>query len=371
MSKKLPWIGAGLGLLAAGAFLAFRPSQAPDGKEAAPSLKDVATPELLRRLSESLPEEEYEALLGILVARGRPAADALLAASRGNKDKDWDPVLPALARIRRDSPDPALREEVDAYLRDVFPMKIVIARSVSDEQAQREAAMARARPGETVEYWYNPMGSKSVGEEEVEVHSIAGLIDLLDEENAAALDTLTYRFAGEFHHRFAETLDAELRKAAMQPGTAKGAALSLVRIHRAQAAPFLAEMMKDPREFPRKAAVRAFEALEADAPEALPQILDLLADERCRDSVLSAVRSVSDYLAFKGKECAGMVMGRLAKADGPTRISLMEALRSFHVPEGVPLAPVEALMKDPDKDVAYWAEKTLDTLRPPPPDPEP
>ncbi len=361
-------VAAALALCVALGVLAIRRSGDPDA-QAEPALDSLPLPPLVARLSWNLPPEEYESLLRILVERGRPAAEALLSASRVHHKDDWDPTLPALAQIRRDSPDPALREEVDRFLRDVFPMKIRIVRSVSDEEAQRKAALARAKPGEMVEYWYNPMASQTEGEVEVEVGSVHGLVGLLEEENAQARSNLAYRFSGEFVCRFGDEVEAELRKAAKEYRTANGAALALVRIHKAKDMPFLVDLLKDPQVGIRKAGILAVSDLQSDAPEALPALLDLLVVEPHRDTVFEAICSVSPYLT---PESFRLVLGRLSKADAETRITLMEILRRIGLPQDHPLdlAPVEALTRDPDEKVADWARQTLETFRPPPPPPE-
>lgn len=366
---KKAWIALALAGLAAAGFVLLRPAKPSSPAAAEPSFDALPLPQLMDKLKWNLPEDEYEILLQAFVKRGRPAADALLAASRAAKDAPWDPALPALARIRRDAPDPALREEVDRFLRDVFPMKIHIVRTISDEEGAREAALARANPGEMVEYHFNPMGSRTVGEEDVEVHSLGGLVDLLAEDNAQALDHLTYRFASEFIHRFGDDADAELRKAAIGHGPAKGAALALVRIHRAKAAPFLVELLKDPREGRRKASVRAFAALEGDGPEAFPLLVALLGDPQHRDAARDAIYAQDMYLG--GPEPARLLLDVLARCDAEGRIAVMEILRRLPVPEEVPLDAVAALTKDPDPQVAYWAEQTLSSLRPTPPPTEP
>lgn len=359
----LALIAVGAALASAGGFFALRPSTEP-ALPAEPSFDSLPLPELMDKVRWNLPPDEEEALARAFVSRGRPAADALLAALADPAD-DAGRSLPYLARLRRDSSDPALRGEVDQALRGVFPLKLRIVRTISDEEAQRQAALVGAQPGDLVEFSYDPMGTKVLGEEEVEVETLRGLVDLLAEENASALRTLTYAFSNEYIHRFGEEVEVELRRAAREVRTAEGAAMALARIQGARAAPFLIELLKDPEAALRAAGHRGFEALEADAPATIPLLLELMRTEAHRSAARNAVLSVSNYLT---EDSARLVLGALATADAGTRISLMELLRRLPASEGLSLAPVEALLRDPDEAVADHARQTLDALRPRAPD---
>lgn len=333
--------------------------------EASPSagknpFSSLEIPQLLDRLKWNLPPEEDEQLLQALVERGRPAAEALFAASSGSQD-EWDYTLRALARLRRDAPNPALRQEAARMLRSVFPMKVRIVRTISDEEAKQDEALRRAKPGEMVEYWYNPLGSQQVGSEEVEVGSVKELVGLLAEANPSALNRLTGRFRYDYYYRF-EELETELRQAAVEPRTAQGAAQTLILIHGAGAAPVLMQQLKDSRAEIREAGVRAAGHLAAHAPDALPELLKLLTEERHREVGRRVIHSLSMYLP---PESAPLLMQALQGTDDLTRLILLGLLRRMSVPQGISLAPIEALIQDPNPEVALAAREALDALRPP------
>lgn len=356
----LAWLVVGAALAAAAGVFALRRSTEPV-PPIEPSLDSLPLPELMDKVLWSLSPDEEQAVGRAFAARGRPAAEALLASLRTNTEAG-DRSLPYLARLRRESPDPALRDEIDQALRPVFPLKVLIIRSISDEEAQRQAALTRAQPGEQVEYWYDPMGSKTLGQEEVEVTSLRGLVDLLAEENPRGLDRLTFAFTGDYVHRFGdEEVVPELKRAAHEVRTARGAALTLARLQRAQAAPFLLELLKAAEPALRAAGCRGIEELGGDAQTILPQLLELMGAEAHRSAAQEAVLSIVDS---SSEDSARLVLMTLASAtDAPTRISLLEVACRLPVTDGVSLAPLEALVGDPDEAVAQRARETIETLR--------
>lgn len=355
---SLLWVMAGVALSAAGGVVALRARPAP--APASPSLDALSLPELMEKVTHwNLAPAEEDAVARALVARGRPAAEALLASLRGDAEVG-DRSLPYLARIRRDSPDPALRTEVDRALRDVFPLKILIHRTISDEEAQRQAALVGAKPGDMVEFAYDPMGSRTVGQVEVEVTSLRGLVELLAEENQNARTRLASAFARDYVHRFGDEVVDELKRAAREVHTARGAAMALAQVQRAQAGPFLVELLKDPEPALREAGRCGIEALDGDVMEIFPLLLEVLATEH-RSAAAGVIHSMDIYL---NEDAARQVLGALAAAtDAPTRLSLLRVFGRRPQTEGLSLAPIEALQRDPDEEVARCAREVLDVLR--------
>ena len=323
----------------------------------------LATPkELLDRRAGLNDPAGAEKLAQALIARGRSAFDYLLALTRDPSGYFSGEAFAMLDRMRRESPDAALHADIDHALKDVFPLKIRIDRTVSDEEFQRKAAQARVDRGEEgpVTYWFNPMGSQTVGTLEAEVHSLGELVALLAEENDTARKALASRFAQEYVHRFGDEAKEALTRAAKEETTSRGASQALCFLQRHGAIPLLVGMLQDPREGVRKAAVLGFWDLGSDSPAAVDPLLVLLRDARHRDAAAKALAEIAPYLSEK----SGILLKALETADAETRLVLLQVLPRVGVPEGAPLGILETLQKDPDARVAEAALSALEVLRP-------
>ncbi len=361
--RKLVVVAA---LLCAGGLFAWRmhrPRQSDEERWVA-----LASPkELLDRSAALDDPAAVEKLAQALIARGRPAFIDLLAVTRDPSGYSARDAFAMLDRMRRESPDPALRADIDHALRDVFPLKIRIDRTVSDEEFQREAAQARIDKGEDMaQYWYDPMGSRTVGTLEADVHTLGELVALLAEENDMARKVLAGRFALEFVFRFGDEAREALTRAAKEEATARGAAQALCFLQRQGAIPLLIGMLQDPREGIRKAAVWGLWDLGPDSPAAVEPLLALLQDPRHRDAATQALLETASYLSGK----SDVLLQALEKADAGTRLALLQVLPRVGVPEWTPLGILETLQQDPDAQVAAAAKEALEALRPQPQPPE-